>query len=261
MGTITLTTDFGLSDWFVGTIKGVIAKISPRARVLDITHGIAQGDIRAGAIALSAAYRFFPRNTIHVAVVDPGVGSSRAAIAVRTKDFYFVGPDNGVLSLALAQEKVGSIHRLEKKKFLLPARSRTFHGRDIFAPVAAHLNEGVPLKSIGPRTVEYERLLLPSPSKHGQQVHGEIIYIDAFGNAMTNITTKHLGNRGSPKGRVNLVSAKQFCPLVEFYEAVPRGRLLALINSAGLLEIAVNGGNAARLFRLAIGQKVSVKLG
>lgn len=137
MNIITLTTDFGLADWFVGSMKGVILGINPQARIVDITHDVPAGDIRAGAFALLASYRCFPRNTVHVAVVDPGVGSERAAIAVRTEEYFFVGPDNGVLSFALAHENVQEVRHLQNEMLFRTPVSNTFHGRDIFAPVAA----------------------------------------------------------------------------------------------------------------------------
>ncbi len=149
MRAITLTTDFGLGDWFVGTMRAVILGIHPRANVVDITHGIPPGDIRAGAFALMASCRFFPRGTVHVAVVDPGVGSRRRAIAVRSANHFFVGPDNGVLSWALGLEEIKTIRLLENPEYFLAPVSRTFHGRDIFAPVAAHLSRGLRASRLG----------------------------------------------------------------------------------------------------------------
>ncbi|MBI2948170.1 MAG: SAM-dependent chlorinase/fluorinase, partial [Verrucomicrobia bacterium] len=192
MQIITLTTDFGTDDWFAGTMKGVILSVNPKASIVDITHGIRLGDIRAGAFALAAAYRFFPRGTVHVAVVDPGVGSERKAIAVRTKDYFFVGPDNGLLSCALAREVIRSIHRLENKKFFLPFVSQTFQGRDVFAPVAAHLSKGVAIGKLGPRAASCKMLTLPTPIRRGHELVGEVIYLDRFGNGITNIRGEDL---------------------------------------------------------------------
>src|SRR5439155_1715804 len=146
MTMLTLTTDFGLSDWFVGTMKGVILSLEPRAQVADITHAIPAGDIRAGAFALAVSYKFFPKKTVHVAVVDPGVGGPRRAIAVQTADYFFVGPDNGVLSLALMGEKIVAVHRLTNGTLFLQPVSQTFHGRDVFAPVATRLGQGLPIQ-------------------------------------------------------------------------------------------------------------------
>src|SRR5262249_52467868 len=158
-------TDFGLADWFVGSMKGVILSINPRARIVDITHDIAPGETRAAAFALMASYRFFPAGTVHVAVVDPGVGSARKAIAVRTANYFFVGPDNGVLSWALRSERVNAIHRLENAAYMLQPISHTFHGRDIFAAVAAHLASGVEPRKFGRATKDFDRLLWPVPER------------------------------------------------------------------------------------------------
>src|SRR5262245_4734331 len=143
MHVITLTTDFGTRDWFAGTMKGVILGINPRATIVDLTHGIPAGDVRTGAFALAAGYRFFPKGTVHVAVVDPGVGGKRGALAVQTANYFFVGPDNGVLSFALRDEKIKAIYRLENRELFMKAVSHTFHGRDVFAPVAAYLSRGI----------------------------------------------------------------------------------------------------------------------
>src|SRR6185437_8130238 len=158
MNIITLTTDFGLADWFAATMKGVILSIQPDAHIVDMTHDIRPGDIRAGAFALAAGCRFFPKATIHVAVVDPGVGSERRAIAVRTSDYFFVGPDNGVLSLALAGENIKAIHRITNERLFRHPISNTFHGRDIFAPVAGHLSKGLPVRRLGPAMKSFVRL-------------------------------------------------------------------------------------------------------
>jgi len=189
---ITLTTDFGTYDWFVGTLKGVIADIAPKAKVIDLTHDLPPGDIRGGAFALEAGCRFFPKGTVHVAVVDPGVGSRRKAIAVQTASGVFVGPDNGVLSWALAKEKFVAIQVLENEDYFLHPVSQTFHGRDVFAPVAAHLSRGVPIKKFGPALKDFVRLDWPEPRRQRGGVEGEVVYIDRFGNAITNIGSELL---------------------------------------------------------------------
>src|SRR5215469_2500753 len=160
---ISLTTDFGMRDWFVGTMKGVIFTINPRANIVDITHEIPPGDIRTGAFALMASWRYFPKGTVHVAVVDPGVGSRRQAIAVQTQNGVFIGPDNGVLSWALKGEKIKTIRLLENSKYFLDSISRTFHGRDIFAPVAAHVSRGLPVQRLGTELKDFRRLPWPLP--------------------------------------------------------------------------------------------------
>jgi S-adenosylmethionine hydrolase len=256
MAVITLTTDFGTRDWFAGTMKGVILRINPRAALVDLTHDIPAGDIRGAAFALAAACRFFPRGTIHVAVVDPGVGSARKAIAVQTPDCVFVGPDNGLLSLALAGQKIVAIRRLENEKFFLKPLSRTFHGRDIFAPVAGHLSRGVPLKQFGLASKTFEKLVWPQPRRRGNRLEGEVIYLDRFGNAITNIADQLLA------GTKHLATCEVFgkhrriCPLKDFYQAVPTNKAVALFGSSGYLEIAVNGGSAAKTLGLELGTPV-----
>ena len=253
MSIITLTTDFGARDWFVGSMKGVILGISPQATIVDITHAIPSGDIRAGAFALLASYRCFRRNTVHVAVIDPGVGSSRAAIAVKTSDHFFVGPDNGVLSLALAQENVIEIRSLDNDMYFHKPISTTFHGRDVFAPVAAHLTQDIAFDSLGEKRTEYVRLDRARPRTTEGIMRGEIVYIDHFGNAITNIEWP-----GKQAGKVR-VPGKVECDIRDFYQQVPSSQPLVIIGSAGFLEIAVNGGNAASQFGLKIGDPVEVE--
>ena len=274
MRIITLTTDFGTRDWFVGTMKGIILGIQPRAQVVDITHEVPPGDIRAGAFALMAACRHFPKGTVHVAVVDPGVGSQRQAIAVQTANGIFIGPDNGVLSWVLIQEKIKTIRLLEERKYFLEPLSRTFHGRDIFAPVAAHVSRGLLVQLLGRELKDFCRLPWPTPMKGapssasarryilkraepvlGAPVQGEIIYLDRFGNAITNIEAGLLHGEVTGTCKVR-VKRKVRCKLAECYSAVSAGHPVAVIGSSGLLEIAVNGGSAERKLGLKIGDEV-----
>ena len=258
MSIVTLTTDFGTRDWFVGTMKGVMLGINPRVGVVDLTHEVPPGDIRAGAFALRAACRFFPKGTIHVAVVDPGVGSGRRPIAVRTADYFFVGPDNGVLSWALAGERIRTIRLLENPTYCLDPVSNTFHGRDIFAPAAAHLSRGVPMRRLGRELPGLLRLPWPEPQRRNREIRGEIVYLDRFGNAITNLEADLVSD-----GRARICEVigrrKARCPLASFYGAVPAGRPVAVIGSNGLLEIAVHGGSAAAQFGLKPGDTVVVR--
>ncbi|HWI58034.1 MAG TPA: SAM-dependent chlorinase/fluorinase [Bacillota bacterium] len=259
MQLITLTTDFGTRDWFVGTMKGVILGLNGRARLVDITHELPAGDLRAGAFALAASYRYFPKGTIHVVVVDPGVGSQRKAIAVQTAAYSFVGPDNGVLSWALRTEAIQAIHSLENPKYFRHPVSRTFHGRDIFAPVAAHLSRGVSLLELGPAQADLVRLNWPQPVIAGQSVQGEVVYIDRFGNAITNIEEATLGDLKAQAWQVFL-GRKRLCALAACYQAVPSGHPVAVAGSSRFLEIAINSGTAAQDLGLRIGQKVTVRV-
>jgi hypothetical protein len=259
MRAITLTTDFGLGDWFVGTMRAVILGIHPRANVVDITHGIPPGDIRAGAFALMASCRFFPRGTVHVAVVDPGVGSRRRAIAVRSANHFFVGPDNGVLSWALGLEEIKTIRLLENPEYFLAPVSRTFHGRDIFAPVAAHLSRGLRASRLGRELRDYVRLPWPQATKQRGEAWGEIVCIDRFGNAITNIGAELVSRERACVCEI-MGQRKVRCGLGEFYGAVPVGRPVAVFGSSDFLEIAVNGGSAARRFGLKIGDKVTLRM-
>lgn len=259
MAVITLTTDFGTRDWFAGTMKGVILNLNPRASLVDLTHDIPAGDVRSAAFALAAAWRFFPRRTIHLAVVDPGVGSARKAIAVQTRDCFFVGPDNGVLSLALAGQNILAIRRLENEKFFLKPLSRTFHGRDIFAPVAGHLSRAVPLKKFGPESKTFEKLDWPQPRRRGNRIEGEVIYLDRFGNAITNIADRALAGTKNLASCQVLGKHRRICPLKDFYQSVPTNQPVALFGSSGYLEIAVNGGSARNTLGLEIGTPVVVR--
>jgi S-adenosyl-L-methionine hydrolase (adenosine-forming) len=260
MRIITLTTDFGVRDWFVGTMKGVLLGIQSKAQLIDITHHIPAGDIEAGAFALAAAFRFFPAGTVHLAVVDPGVGTTRAALAVKTANYTFVAPDNGVLSLALAQEPAQAIYRLEKAKYFLPEVSRTFHGRDVFAPVAAHLSRGVSLAKLGPKVDDYVRLNVPDPHRTGGQIRGVVVYIDRFGNAITNIAQPAAARPAKTGLKVRLPGRKRRFPVCPSYQSVEKGQPLGIFGSTRLLEVAVNGSSAARALGLAKGDPVFLEV-
>jgi S-adenosyl-L-methionine hydrolase (adenosine-forming) len=256
---ITLTTDFGTRDWFVGTMKGIMLGINSRAAIVDLTHEIPPGDIRAGAFALMAGCRYFPKGTVHMAVVDPGVGSQRQAIAVQTVDYFFVGPDNGVLSWALPREKIKAIRQLDNPKYFLKTISRTFHGRDIFAPVAAHLSRGLSLERLGRELKDFVRLPWLKPTRQRGEICGEILYIDHFGNAITNIEAVLVSGRRKVTCEV-IGRRKVRCPLAAFYGAVPANSPVAVIGSSGFLEIAVNGSSAAQRFGLKIGNALIVRM-
>lgn len=271
---ITLTTDFGAADWFVGVMKGVIAGIAPEARVINLTHEVPPGNIRAGAFALTTSYRFFPKRTIHVAVVDPGVGSKRKPILVRTKNYVFIGPDNGLLSWALRHEKILTIRSLENPKYSLHPLSRTFHGRDLFAPVAAHVSLGLAIQKLGPELTDCFKLPWPEAQCVKDRLQGEVLYIDRFGNAITNISAEAVEelttNQTSATHHASRITyyasnltvwhcRKKICAVREFYQVVPHSQPVAVIGSTGFLEIAVNGGNAEKSLKLRVGDAVIVR--
>jgi hypothetical protein len=260
MPLITLTTDFGLTDAYVGTMKGVIARLCPSARVIDITHGIARGDLPAAALALATAAPFFPRGTIHVAVVDPGVGSRRAALVIRTREATFVGPDNGILWPATHRGRVLECRRIENRDLCLPEVSATFHGRDVFAPVAAYLAKGRPLDRVGTPHRRPVRLAWPEPVREDETLRGEVLTVDHFGNAITNLPAAWLARPKSRHLTARIGAGKtRGLALVQYYAAVPIGHPLAVLGSSGFLEISVNQGSAAEQLRLKVGSPVTVR--
>lgn len=254
---ITLTTDFGHHDWFVGVMKGVICQIHPQARIVDICHEIPPGDIKAGAFSLLSSFAFFPQGTVHIAVIDPGVGSERSPIAVKTENFLFVAPDNGVLAWALTKEKVESIHRLDNPKYFLGERSRTFHGRDVFAPVGAYLSKGTAIEELG--LEQKELISFPWPKtellKHG--IKGEILYFDRFGNGITNIPEKAVTG-WELHGAALTNDPNNYFPIVEYYQAVPEQKPLGVFGATGFFEIAINGGSAEKNLNISIGSQVAI---
>lgn len=247
---ITLTTDFGTRDPFVGIMKGVIATRAPAVRVVDVTHDVPPQDVLAGALVLRHAAPFFPRGTVHVGVVDPGVGSTRRALCVETDTALFVGPDNGILSLASPPDDVRRIVELTEERFFLSPRSNTFHGRDVFAPVAAALATGTQPDELGPTVAAMERLTLPEPNIRGGSVHGQVIYVDHFGNLVTNVPAAMAPEKGVVRcGDRRVVTAST-------YAAVQPGEAVAVVDSWGLVEIAVRNGSAASVLGAGVGSAV-----
>ncbi len=269
MACISLLTDFGLSDEYAGVMKAVVATINPQARVIDITHQIAPQDIVQAAFVLKAAYRYFPPGTVHLAVVDPGVGTGRQIVAARAGDYFFLGPDNGVLwpSIEATGEKDPQIVTVTNPAFFLANVGNTFHGRDIFAPVAAHLTLGVKLGQLGAPT-EFSRIIRPAgcvPRRmEDGRLQGTVVGIDRFGNVITNIRRSDLAAlAGGDKWDDLEVSVGHWRlkGLQETYAAVPAGDPLALIGSRDTLELAVNRGNAAETMGVGRGMPVIVSPG
>jgi S-adenosylmethionine hydrolase len=250
---ITLTTDFGVRDSFVGTMKGVMLGIAPDVQIVDLAHEISRGDIRAGAFALMTAAPFFPANTIHVAVIDPGVGSDRKAIAIRTPRSIFIGPDNGVLSWAVRGEDFLEIRSLENRDFFLPQMSSTFQGRDLFAPVAAWLAVRREFAELGPELDNFQRTNWPNPIRTEEGWKTEIIHVDTYGNAITAFPAAYWHT-----AEFVLLPGGARIPFARFYGDVLHGNALAVAGSSGFVEIAVNQGEAASQLSLGPGSEVII---
>lgn len=256
---ITLTTDFGLKDHYVSVMKAVILGISPDVRMVDISHDIPAQDIMAGAWVIKNAAFHFPEETVHLVVVDPGVGTSRHPICLKVNGQYFVGPDNGIFSL-LVDEFNFEAYRLNNKKFWRSSVSKTFHGRDVFAPVAAHLSAGIHPREMGEPITELVTYHWAVPLADYDGLQGWVVHIDRFGNLITNISQelikKHIGRR-----KVKIyVGNTMIKKLVHTFADVEEGDPAAFIGSSGMLEIGINKGNASRLLSVDKGAQISLVL-
>jgi hypothetical protein len=256
---ITLTTDFGLRDPYVAEMKAVILNIKPNAKIIDITHEIEKFSIRMGAYVLASAAPYFPKNTIHVVVVDPGVGTKRKPIIIKTKNAYYIGPDNGVLVLAAKNEGILHVYEISNREVMLPKLSDTFHGRDIFAPAAAYLANGTPLSQFGP---EIHHIVVPEFTnvvKQKDKVTGEILHVDGFGNLITNISKRELKLMDvNETVNIRLKGRRLKLKLCKSYASVKPGEPLAIIESHNFLEISVNQGNASERFNVKVGDKITL---
>jgi S-adenosylmethionine hydrolase len=257
---ITLTTDFGTKDPFAGIMKAVILGINPDVRIIDLSHGIPPQDVMAGALVLRHSAPFFPPATIHVAVVDPGVGSGRRALLIESRGCFFIGPDNGILSLAVEGDKPRQAVELSNEIYHLRPTSATFHGRDIFAPVAGYLSLGIPPQDFGARVDGFERLAWPEVITGEHSIQGEIVYIDGFGNLVTNIQEQHLKGRRAETLTVSLGNVT-VRGLASNYTNGAEKDFVALINSMGLLEISLFKRNAHLQSGIQIGVRVEVREG
>jgi len=243
-GIITLTTDFGLGDPYVGVMKGVILSINPQAGIIDITHEIPPGAILQAAAVVEDAHRYFPDGTVHVAVIDPGVGGARLPLAIEADGSWFVGPDNGVFGPTLEKKMSISVIQLEKKEYFLSYISKTFHGRDIFAPVAAHITAGHTIAEMGQKIKNPVMLSMPQPRIRNDCLYGEVIRVDTFGNLITSIhkaDMEHFLQEDYPCIRVGSLVV---CDVRQIYASVSKGEPVALYGSSGFLEIAINAGSA-----------------
>lgn len=257
MRLITILTDFGTKDSFVGAMKGVIASICPKVHVVDITHEVSPQNILEGALSLKFATPYFPKGAIHLAVVDPGVGSARRAIAIETEKAVFVGPDNGLLTLAAHDQKIRRVIHLTNRNFFLEPVSRTFHGRDVFAPVAAHLARGISLSRFGKKIKDFTKLRLPAVRKRAKIIEGDIIFCDRFGNLVTNISEKILGKGNNLRLSVG---RRKIFGLCESYSETRVGGLLAMLGSSGFLEISRREGSAQKALKAKAGDPVKIVL-
>ncbi len=259
---VTLLTDFGTRDYFVGALKGALLSVSPHAQLVDLTHEIAAHDIAGGAFTLLAAYAAFPPGTIHVAVVDPGVGSARRPVVVATNDYFFVGPDNGLFSYVCARAIDARVFHLTNEAYFRAPVSSTFHGRDIFAPVAGALANGVRPEELGAQITDYERLapLAPARAPDGT-LTAAVIHIDRFGNCITNITRADLPAQTMAHGIVIQVGAQQVRSVRRFFAEGDSGgcEVFAIWGSAGFLEIAATRAPAAQLLGVKRGQRIIVQ--
>ncbi len=257
---ITLTTDFGTNDHLVGTMKGVILNIHPAARIVDINHHVAPFDILDGALSIANAYSYFPARTIHVVVVDPGVGTERRPLLVSGEKQYFVAPDNGVLSMIFEREACIVRHITAEHYFLNPV-SPTFHGRDVFAPTAAWLAKAFQTEAFGEEIRDFVRFTVPKAKTAGHTVKGVVLRVDAFGNLMTNLTAEIVPETAVVSGAIKLtVNGKEVKKIARTFGDGNPGEAIALFGSAGYLEIAVNRGSATRTLGVNRGAEVTLDL-
>lgn len=256
---ITLTTDFGLQDYYVSAMKAVMLNIAPEVRMTDISHQVPSQDIMAGAWVLKNSAMLFPKNTVHTVVVDPGVGTDRRAIALKIEDQYFVGPDNGIFSLLTEGCDFEAVE-LDNKKYWGSSVSNTFHGRDIFAPVAAHLSQGVSLEELGNPIEDLLTYRWTVPITDDDGIEGMIIHIDHFGNLITNITAEQIGDVVGDKDIKIYVGTTILNQIVATFDSVAEGEPVAYIGSSGMLEVALNKGNASKMLGVQKGAQISLIL-
>jgi len=260
---VTLTTDFGLNDHFVGTMKGVILNIAPNAEIVDICHSVQPYDILDGALTLAESYNYFPTRTVHVVVVDPGVGSARRPIIAASDRHNFVAPDHGVLSLMYAREERLHVRHVSSDHYFLQPISNTFHGRDIFAPVAAYLAKGLDHEKFGPEITDYVRFNAPRPKPvDAKTLRGVVLKVDRFGNLITNFTPSDVPALfdGQPAGFKITVGKKEITAMKTSYAEGAPNEVFGILGSMGYLEIAANRGAANQLTGAAKGTEVNISL-
>jgi len=260
---VTFTTDFGLSDAFAGILHGVVLSIHPETTIVDISHAVTSYDLFEGAWTIAQAYRFFPQRTVHVVVVDPGVGSERRPIIAETDDYIFVAPDNGVLSLVEARESKFSVRHVTADRYFLQPVSQTFHGRDVFAPVAGWLSKGVAPAEFGAEISDYIRLALPKVERVGDGLRGVVLKVDKFGNLITNIgelDAPALFGHSVPPTNI-LIAGETITRVCRSYAEGGEEELFAIVGSSGYLEIAARQASAAEKLAASVGTPVGVVIG
>lgn len=259
-GPVVLFTDFGLRDPYVGVMKGVILGINPRASLVDLWHGVEPQNIGAASYWLSVSFPFFPSGSLFVCVVDPGVGGDRGILCAWGKEYIFLAPDNGLLTRVVRREPSLQVLRVTNNKLFLSPVSATFHGRDIFAPVAAHLSLGLSPREVGERVSKIKEIPLPEPLLRKGQIRGEVIHVDHFGNLVTNIDRdvfeRAFGH--AVENRVVRMGRGREVPLLRCYQDVKPGKGLGYFGSFGCLEMGIHGGRADEFFSVGIGGKVIV---
>ncbi len=254
---ITFTTDFGTSDHFAGTMKGVVLGIAPNAEIVDISHEVQPFEVTDGAFTIAQAYRYFPKRTIHAIVVDPGVGSTRRPILAEMAGQFFVAPDNGVLSMIFAREQ-STVRHITNERYFLKPLSRTFHGRDVFSPVAAHLAAGVMPSKFGKRIEDHLRLAFLQPTRTGKRSWtGSILKVDRFGNLITNLLMDDFPETRTRAFGLN-VGLQIVSRLALTFTECPPGELFVLVGSSGYLEVATNQGSAAKILGCGAGSPVEL---
>jgi S-adenosylmethionine hydrolase len=257
---ITLTTDYGTQDHLVGVMKGVILKINPDVQIVDITHHVTPFDLLDGALAIASAYPYFPPRTIHVVVVDPGVGTDRRPLIVSGQNQYFLAPDNGVLSGVYEKEPNPIVRNLTAEHYFLHPVSKTFHGRDVFAPVAAWLSKSWQPGSMGEDITDYKKFAMPKPKEADGAWKGVVLKVDAFGNLLTNFRAEDLAAGSIEKGEIDLQAGTHAVKrLVPTFAAGSNGEVVVFVGSGGYLEIGVNKGSAAKALGLGRGAAVLLK--
>lgn len=253
---IVLLTDFGYQDEYVAMMKAVILNINYNARFIDLCHNIPAQNIHWAAILLGKCYYYFPKGTIFVSVVDPGVGSKRKIVLLKTRKYYFIAPDNGLLTMIMEKEKY-KVRDITNSKYTLKEISNTFHGRDIMAPVAGYLSKGIPFSKFGPILKKITTIKLPRPILKNNKIYGELIHIDKFGNLITNMERENLAGKAF---KSLIISNKKIDKISNSYDENPKGKLLAIWGSKGFLEISVNQGSAQKLLNAKVGDQIQVDI-